>query len=197
MRVDPNLLVDGELQLEPLTLEHEAGLRAAAADGALWTLVYTSVPEPAQTRTYIEQALAMQAAGHRLPFAVRLGGEIVGSTSYHDIVPSIDRLEIGYTWYGKRYWRSSLNTRCKLLLMSHAFDRLGAKLVGWRTDILNLRSQAAIERLGAQKDGVLRHHAARRDGSVRDTVMYSMRPAEWPEARARLQARLALHGQAG
>lgn len=190
MKPLPVSLQEADLLLEPLHLAHEAGLRAAAADGALWQLSYTSVPEPEQTRAYIEQALAMQAAGHRLPFAVRLGGEVVGSTSYHDIVPAIARLEIGYTWYAQRHWRSSLNTRCKLLLMAHAFDTLGAQLVGWRTDIQNLRSQAAIERLGARKDGVLRHHAPRRDGTVRDTVMYSMTPDEWPVARTRLQERL-------
>jgi len=190
MRVQPLQLDDGDLALEPLQLAHEAGLRAAAADGALWTLWFTSVPEPEQTRAYIEQALEQQAQGSRLPFAVRWQGRIVGSTSYHDIVPAIDRLEIGYTWYAKSCQRTALNTRCKLLLMGHAFDTLGAALVGWRTDIHNLASQAAIERLGARKDGVLRHHMMRRDGSVRDTVMYSMTAAEWPAAKAALQARL-------
>ena len=115
-----------------------------------------------------------------------MAGSIVGSTSYHDIVASIDRLEIGYTWYAKSQQRTALNTRCKLLLMSHAFDTLRAQLVGWRTDIHNLASQRAIERLGAKKDGVLRHHYSRRDGTVRDTVMYSMTAAEWPAAREAL-----------
>lgn len=196
MRVHPLTLHDGDLQLEPLALHHEAGLRAAAADGELWNLHFTSVPESEDTRGYIERALAMQAAGNRLPFAVRWQGEIVGSTSYHDIVADIARLEIGYTWYAKRCQRSALNTRCKLLLMGHAFDTLGAALVGWRTDNLNLASQAAIERLGAQKDGVLRHHGRRRDGTVRDSVMYSMTAAEWPAARERLQQRMSGYSSA-
>lgn len=190
IHVQPVVLRDGDLSLEPLQLEHAAGLAAAAADGALWTLHFTSVPAPGEEPDYIAKALQQQAEGSRLPWVVTLDGEIVGSTSFHDIVPAIDRLEIGYTWYAKRHWRSSLNTRCKLLLMAHAFDDLGAQLVGWRTDILNGRSQAAIERLGARKDGVLRHHMARRDGTVRDTVMYSMTAAEWPAARAQLLKRL-------
>lgn len=191
MQVQAVRLEDGDLVLEPLQLEHETGLREAAADGALWTLWFTSVPEPEQTRAYIEAALRQQQEGSRLPFAVRWQGRIVGSTSYHDIVPAIARLEIGYTWYAKSMQRTALNTRCKLLLMSHAFDTLGAQLVGWRTDIHNLVSQRAIERLGALKDGVLRHHYPRRDGTVRDTVMYSMTAAEWPAARDRLRERLA------
>lgn len=191
MQVGPVLLEDGELALEPLQLTHEASLREAATDGELWTLWFTSVPEPEQTRAYIETALRQQQEGSRLPFAVRYQGRIVGSTSYHDIVPAIARLEIGYTWYARSMQRTALNTRCKLLLMSHAFDTLGARLVGWRTDIHNLASQRAIERLGAHKDGVLRHHYPRRDGTVRDTVMYSMTAAEWPAARDRLRARLA------
>lgn len=191
MKVEPLLLADGELRLEPLSVEHEAGLREAAADGALWTLQFTSVPEPGQTRNYIDTALSQQQQGARLPFAVRWQGRIVGSTSYHDIVAGIDRLEIGYSWYARTMQRTALNTRCKLLLMSHAFDTLGAQLVGWRTDIQNLASQRAIERLGAHRDGVLRHHHARRDGTVRDTVMYSMTAAEWPAARDALRARQA------
>jgi len=189
MQVQPVELALGPVRLVPLGLDHEAGLRAAAADGELWKLTITSVPEPEDTRAYIERALQHQSDGHRLPFAVLEAstGRVLGSTSYHDIVPAIDRLEIGWTWYARSHWRTGLNSCCKLLLMTHAFETLGAQLVGWRTDIQNLRSQAAIERLGAQKDGVLRHHAARRDGTVRDTVMYSMTAHEWPAARARLQ----------
>ncbi len=190
MRVEPLTLVDGELQLEPLHAGHAQSLAAAAADGELWTLWFTSVPAPGEEAAYIETALAQQAQGSRLPFAVRWQGEIVGSTSYHDIVSAIHRLEIGYTWYARRVQRTDLNTRCKLLLMAHAFDTLDAQLLGWRTDIHNLVSQRAIERLGAQKDGVLRHHHPRRDGTVRDTVMYSMTAAEWPTAREALRARL-------
>ena len=182
------------VRLEPLTAGHAADLRAAAADGELWTLRITSVPEPDQTAAYIAAALAGAEAGHMLPFAVRDldSGRIVGSTRYHDIIASVDRVEIGYTWYAASRQRSHVNTACKLLLMTHAFEDLGCAVVGWRTDILNLRSQAAIERLGARRDGVIRHHAPRRDGTVRDTVMYSLLRDEWPEVRERLTQRLAL-----
>ena len=191
--VVPVTLERGPVRLVPLGREHEAGLQAAASDGALWTLRYTSVPEPENTLAYIETALAGQAAGHRLPFAVLDGakGEVLGCTSYHDIVPAIGRLEIGWTWYAKRAQRSAVNTTAKLLLLEHAFETLGARLVGWRTDIFNLASQRAIERLGARRDGVIRHHALRRDGTVRDTVMYSLTSGEWPEVKAHLLWQLA------
>jgi N-acetyltransferase len=193
IKVDPVVLERAPLRLEPLGLEHEEGLKRAAADGELWNLRFTSVPEPAQTRGYIEAALSHREAGHRFPFVVieSATGEVLGSTSYHDIVPAVDRLEIGWTWYAKRMQRSAVNTTAKLLLMTHAFDTLGAKLVGWRTDNYNFASQRAIERLGAKKDGVLRHHALRRDGTVRDTVMYSLSAGEWPEVRAHLEWQLA------
>ncbi len=191
--VRPVTLERAPVRLVPLALEHEAGLRAAAADGELWTIRVTSVPEPAQTRAYIEQALKMQAEGSRLPFAVldSASGEVIGCTSFHDIVPALDRLEIGWTWYARSRQRSAANTTCKLLLMQHAFDTLGAKVVGWRTDNFNFASQRAIERLGAKRDGVIRHHALRRDGTVRDTVMYSVTAGEWPEIRAHLEWQLA------
>jgi RimJ/RimL family protein N-acetyltransferase len=181
------------VRLEPLGLEHEEGLKRAAADGELWNLRFTSVPEPANTRAYIEAALSHREAGHRFPFVVieSATGEVLGSTSYHDIAPAVDRLEIGWTWYAKRVQRSAVNTTAKLMLLSHAFDTLGAKLVGWRTDNYNFASQRAIERLGAKKDGVLRHHALRRDGTVRDTVMCSLAAGEWPEVRAHLEWQLA------
>ena len=190
--VQPVTLQAAPVRLVPLSLNHEAGLKAAAADGALWTLRVTSVPEPDQTRAYIDTALAGQAAGHRLPFAVldHATGEVLGCTSYHDIVPAIGRLEIGWTWYARRVQRTAVNTTAKLLLMQHAFETLGARLVGWRTDNFNFASQRAIERLGARKDGVLRHHALRRDGTVRDTVMYSLTAGEWPEVKAQLQWQL-------
>jgi RimJ/RimL family protein N-acetyltransferase len=177
------------VRLEPLGRQHEAGLAAAAADGELWQLTFTSVPEPGAERDYVELALRMREEGSRMPFAVIevATGNVIGSSSYHDIVPGIRRLEIGYTWYAKRYQRTAVNSTCKWLLMYHAFAVLGAQLVGWRTDGLNFASQAAIERLGARKDGVIRHHALRRDGTVRDTVMYSMTPGEWPAARAQLE----------
>lgn len=178
--------------LAPLQLLHSSGLQDAAEDGQLWNLRVTSVPEPAQTTHYIEQALDMQNQGTRCPFVVldAASGRVLGSTSYHDIVPAVQRLEIGYTWYAASVQRTHVNTAAKLLLMQHAFETLGCAVVGWRTDILNTRSQQAIERLGAHKDGVLRHHALRRDGSVRDTVMYSMLAAEWPDAKQRLLEKL-------
>lgn len=186
--VEPVTLTDRGIELVPMGLEHEHGLRAAAADGELWRLRVTSVPEPAQTRAYIEQALEARASGQRFAFVVRdqASGTILGSSSYHDILPEVRRLEIGYTWYARRVQRTHVNTTCKLLLMAHAFDTLGCHVVGWRTDNFNHASQAAIERLGARKDGVIRGHALRRDGTIRDTVMYSLRAGEWPEVRAQL-----------
>lgn len=186
--VEPVTLRLNGVRLEPLSLAHEAGLAAAAADGELWNIRVTSVPEPGQTRAYIETALQMREAGNRFAFAVieEASGQLIGTSSYHDIVPAIRRVEIGYTWYAKRVQRTHVNTTAKYLLMGHAFDTLGCALVGWRTDNFNHASQKAIERLGARKDGVLRHHALRRDGTVRDTVMYSMSAGEWPEAKAQL-----------
>ncbi|WP_439606635.1 GNAT family N-acetyltransferase [Hydrogenophaga sp.] len=193
--VQPVTLADRGLHLVPLELAHEDGLRAAAADGKLWKLRITSVPEPEQTRAYIESALQMRAEGHRFAFAVTetATGRVLGSTSFHDILPAVKRVEIGYTWYAKSVQRSHVNTTCKLLMMGHAFDTLGCHVVGWRTDNYNFASQKAIERLGAKKDGVIRGHALRRDGTIRDTVMYSMRAGEWPEARAQLLYLRGLH----
>jgi len=186
--VHPVTLTAHGVLLEPLTFAHEPGLRQAAADGELWTLRVTSVPEPEQTQAYIDTALRMQTEGTRVPFAVieQSTGRVLGSTSYHDILPAVKRLEIGYTWYAKSVQRTHVNTTCKLLLMTHAFDTLGCHVVGWRTDHLNLASQRAIERLGAHKDGVIRGQALRRDGTIRDTVMYSMTASEWPAVKARL-----------
>ena len=192
--VQPVILKDNGVRLEPLALTHEEGLCAAAADGELWTLRITSVPEPEQTRAYIETALKMREAGDRFAFAVinDASGKVLGSTSFHDILPAVKRVEIGYTWYAKSVQRSHVNTTCKLLMMGHAFDTLGCRTVGWRTDNFNFASQQAIERLGARKDGVIRGHALRRDGTVRDTVMYSMAAGEWPEAKAQLLYRRGL-----
>jgi RimJ/RimL family protein N-acetyltransferase len=183
--VEPVTLESRGVRLVPLALAHEAGLKAAAADGELWKLRITSVPEPHETRGYIETALA---TGNRLAFAVTdaATGEVLGSTSYHDIVPNLKRVEIGYTWYAARCQRTHVNTTCKLLMLSHAFDTLDCNVVGWRTDNFNHASQRAIERLGARKDGVLRGHALRRDGTIRDTVIYSLRSGEWPEVKAQL-----------
>ena len=186
--VEPVTLAARGIELVPLALSHEAGVRAAAQDGELWRLRVTSVPEPQQTRQYIEDALAMREAGNRFAFAVleAASGTVLGCTSYHDILPAVKRVEIGWTWYARRCQRSHVNTTAKLLLLTHAFETLGCHVVGWRTDNFNFASQAAIERLGAKKDGVIRGHALRRDGTIRDTVMYSMRAGEWPEAKAQL-----------
>ena len=193
--VQPLVMRHNGVRLEPLALSHEDGLRAAAADGELWKLRITSVPEPHETRAYIETALKMRADGNRFAFAVvdDATGTVLGTTSYHDILPAVKRVEIGWTWYRKSAQRSHVNTIAKLLMMGHAFDQLGCNVVGWRTDNYNFASQRAIERLGAKKDGVIRGHALRRDGTIRDTVMYSMRSGEWPEARAQLLYLLEHH----
>ena len=195
--VEPVTLRRGGLLLEPLALSHEEGLRQAAADGELWRIRVTSVPEPQDTRTYIEAALQGRAEGQRFAFAVidEASGRVLGSTSYHDILPAVHRVEIGYTWYAKSVQRSHVNTTAKLLMMGHAFEQLQCHVVGWRTDNFNFASQRAIERLGARKDGVIRGHALRRDGTIRDTVMYSMRAGEWPEVRAQLLYFLKQHAR--
>jgi len=181
------------ITLRPLTLDDEAGLIAAASDGELWRLRVTSVPEPENARQYIETALQAWREGHRLALAVTdsASGKLLGCTSYHDIVPAVKRLEIGFTWYAASVQRTHVNTSCKLMMLTHAFESLGAKVVGWRTDNFNFASQRAIARLGARLDGVIRGHALRRDGTVRDTVMYSMTAGEWPEAKAQLLSLLA------
>ena len=190
--VKPTVLEGKGIRLEPLTDEHHDGLAAAATDGRLWELWFTSVPAPDGVRGYIAEALDGQKLGHMLPWAVREleSGTIIGSTRYHDIVPRIDRVEIGYTWYAQSRQRTHVNTTCKLLLLDHAFETLGCKVVGLRTDNFNFRSQRAIEALGAKRDGVMRHHVARRDGTVRDSVMYSILASEWPDVRRHLELRL-------
>lgn len=190
---EPVTLQAPQVRLEPMERSHVADLEEAARDGELWNLRITSVPAPGETQKYVEAALQGYEDGHMLPFVVRdiASGRIIGSTRYHDIVPAVERLEIGYTWYGRSWQRTHVNTTCKLLLLAHAFETLGAQLVGWRTDNYNFASQKAIERLGAKKDGVLRHHALRRDGTVRDTVMYSLAAGEWPEVKAHLRWQLA------
>ncbi len=183
------------VRLEPLEPAHANDLVAAASDGRLWELWFTAVPEPPRFAAYIEDALAGQKAGRMLPWVVREleSGAIIGSTRYHDVVREIDRVEIGYTWYAVRWQRSHVNTACKLLLLTHAFESLGCGVVGFRTDGYNFRSQRAIEALGARKDGVLRHHQARKDGTVRDSVMYSILAGEWPDVKRHLVTRLARH----
>lgn len=193
IQVEPVTLELNGVRLEPMAASHAADLALAASDGALWNIRVTSVPSPGDEGNYVNSALEMREAGSRMPFVVRdlARGEIIGSTSYHDIVPAVDRVEIGYTWYAKSYQRTHVNTTCKLMLMTHAFDTLSCKVVGFRTDNFNHASQKAIERLGAKRDGVIRHHALRRDGTVRDTVIYSITAGEWPEIRAHLKYKLA------
>jgi N-acetyltransferase len=187
------------IRLEPLEAGHAQALAEVVKDGRLWELWFTTVPEPGRVDAYIATALEGQRAGHMLPWAVRelASGEIIGTTRYHDIVAAIDRVEIGYTFYAKRWQRTHVNTTCKLLLLAHAFDALGCAVVGLRTDNFNFASQRAIAALGAHKDGVIRHHHPRRDGTARDSVMFSILRAEWPDVRRHLEWRLARHGAPG
>jgi N-acetyltransferase len=198
IQLQPITLEGNGIRLEPLTHEHHDALMRAAADGELWRLWYTFVPKPEETRDYIASLLKRQQDGNMLPWAVRevRSGEIIGSTTYHDIVAAIDRVEIGATWYAKRWQKTHVNTTCKLILLKHAFETLGCKVVGLRTDNFNFASQRAIEGLGAKKDGVIRHHYARRDGTVRDSVMYSILASEWPDVKRHLEFRLARHADA-
>lgn len=191
----PIVLEDNGVRLEPMTVAHQEALSLAAADGELWNLWVTAVPEPAGMPAYIATALNGQRDGHMLPWVVRdlTTGIIIGSTRYHDIMPAIDRVEIGHTWYAARHQRTHVNTTCKRLLLRHAFETLGCKVVGLRTDRFNFRSQRAIEALGAQRDGVIRHFGMRKDGTARDTVMYSILVSEWPDVRRHLDSRLSRH----
>ena len=184
---DKPTLSFNRVRLEPLTLQHEDGLREAVCDGRLWELLVTSAPEPDRVADYIQTASATRTA-----FAVidETVGRVVGSTSLYHIDTTLPRLAIGYTWYAKSAQRTHVNTSCKLMLLDYAFETLGCLCVGWETDILNTASQRAIERLGAKKDGILRRYMLRKDGSVRDTVVYSMLREEWPAAKAALQKRL-------
>ena len=182
------------VRLEPLRAEHADALRAAATDGALWTLPYTSVPglTPGEAEAYIATALQQRDAGQSLPFVVKdVGGDVVGSTRFYDIDRSVPRVKLGYTWYAQRVQRSGLNTEAKLLLIDHAFAQWRCKAVALETSHENLRSQAAIARLGAKRDGVLRAHMRHRDGTLRDTVVFSILAAEWPALRGNLESKLA------
>jgi RimJ/RimL family protein N-acetyltransferase len=196
IKLQPVTLEGHGVRLEPLAEAHRAGLDAAAADGRLWERWFTSVPAPGETEAYVRTALAGLQAGHMLPWAVRdlTRDAIVGSTRYHDIVAAIDRVEIGWTWYAASAQRTHVNTACKLLLLGHAFETVGCAVVGFRTDNFNFASQRAIAALGAKLDGVLRHHQARRDGSARDSHLFSILAGEWPDVRRHLELRLARHG---
>ena len=183
------------VSLEPLDPGHSGALGEAAADGELWQRWYTSVPRSEAVDDYIATALAAQAAGSVLAFAVRdASGTIVGTTRYYDIDRSVPRLSVGYTWYAQRVHRTGLNTEAKLLLLEHAFEVLGCIAVGFETSWFNHASRAAIARLGAKQDGILRSHRRHADGSVRDTVVFSILDNEWPAVRAHLQSKLSAHG---
>lgn len=197
MMLTPVTLEGHGVRLEPMTAAYAPALAAAAADGQLWELWFTAVPHPSEVDAYVNTALDGQRLGQMLPWVVCdvASGAVVGSTRYHDVVATIDRVEIGYTWYAASWQRTYVNTACKLLLMTHAFETLACQVVGLRTDRFNFRSQQAIERLGARKDGIIRHHSARKDGSPRDTVMYSVLASEWPEVKRHLAARLSRAGR--
>lgn len=185
------------VRLEPLERGHRDALIAAAADGDLTRLWYVAVAEltPDKADNFINGALDGLTAGTMLPWVVRelTSGEIIGSTRYHDIIRPIDRMEIGFTFYAKRWQRTHVNTACKLLLLTHAFDTLGCQVVALRVDNLNKLSQQAVAAMGAKLDGVLRHFWPRLDGSARDVYLYSILAAEWPEVRRRLEERLQRH----
>jgi RimJ/RimL family protein N-acetyltransferase len=179
------------VRLEPLQVTHAEGLASAAADGELWNRWYTSVPGPGAMEPYVEAALAAGVAGTMTPFVVRdARGEIVGTTRYYDNDPATPRLQIGYTWYATRVQRTGLNTEAKLLLLAHAFETLGCIAVGLQTSWFNHASRAAIARLGAKQDGVIRNHLRHADGSIRDTVTFSIIDTEWPAVKRHLRARL-------
>ncbi|MEO6228366.1 MAG: GNAT family protein [Thermomonas sp.] len=189
----PLVLTGHGVALEPLTFNHVDGLREACADGELWTLNYTTAPGPGRDAVceYVDTALKGQANGVMLPFVVvDVSGAVLGCTRYYDVDTSVPTLAIGYTWYRASVQRTHVNTACKRLLLGHAFDALGMRTVYLHTSHANLRSQAAIERLGAHRDGVLRQHKRHRDGSLRDTVCYSILDSEWPAICDRLGSRL-------
>jgi len=180
------------VRLEPLTEEHREGLRRAADDDRIWEHMTLLARGPG-FETWFESAVSQAAAKKRVPFAVRLmaTGELIGSTSYLDPTPEHLRVEIGATWYRPDHWATTVNAECKFLLLSQAFDALQLNRVSLVTDLRNLRSQAAIAKLGATREGVLRAHMVTRDGRVRDSVIFSITRAEWHATKARLLARLA------
>ena len=187
-------LVLNNIRLVPLSYEHEQGLAEAVKDGELWNLRITSTPHFSEVRNYIEIALIQKENGSRYPFAVleENTGKILGTTSYHDILENVKRYEIGYTWYAKSAQRTHVNTTCKLLLLEYAFEQLDVNTVGLRTDQFNFKSQRAIERLGAKKDGVIRGDTMRKDATIRDTIMYSIVKGEWGNVKEHLHSLLVL-----
>jgi RimJ/RimL family protein N-acetyltransferase len=193
--LDPVRLAGDVVTLEPLQPDHHDDLVAAASDGRLWELWYTSVPSPETMRADIEQKLAEQADGVRLPFTVRHNGtgRVIGMTTYLNIEPDVPRLEIGSTWTAASAQRTGVNADSKLQLLTHAFEVLGCVAVEFRTHWHNIQSRRAIARLGAKQDGVLRNHRRMPDGSMRDTVVFSILDTEWPAVRNGLRHRLARH----
>lgn len=188
---EPLVLEGSHARLEPLTSAHHDGLVEAVRDGELWKLWYTAIPAPDRMEAEIGRRLALQAAGSMLPFAVRdADGRVAGMTTYMNIDAGNRRLEIGSTWYAKRVQRTPLNTQCKLLLLGHAFEALGCIAVEFRTHFFNHQSRRGIERLGAKQDGILRSHQVSPNGSLRDTVVYSIVAAEWPAVKAHLSFQL-------
>ena len=189
--ITPPVLRGTHVSLEPLQSVHAEALRAAVQDGELWKTWYGSTPAPEAMDAHVTAALAMQAAGTALPFVVRdHDGEIVGTTRYYDIDTHTPRLHIGYTWYAARVQRTGLNTEAKLLLLTHAFEAMGCVAVGFKTSWFNQASRTAIARLGARQDGVLRNHMRHNDGSIRDSVVFSIIESEWLAVKRNLQARL-------
>ncbi|MGX5673715.1 GNAT family N-acetyltransferase [Thermomonas fusca] len=188
----PAILSTHGVRLEPLARDHIAALQDAVDDGDIGAINYVNVPARDGIPGWVEEALAMRDAGRQLPFAIVAGGRVVGSTRFYDIDLSVPTLAIGYTFHAASVWRSHVNNAGKRLMLGHAFDTLGAQSVYFHTSHRNLRSQAAIERLGAQRDGILRAHRRHKDGSLRDTHVYSITAPEWPAIRARLDARLAV-----
>jgi N-acetyltransferase len=187
-------LIGAHVRLEPLQASHATGLREAAADGELWKLRFTSVPAPHEAAAYVDRALARHVAGKALPFLVRdAGGAIVGTTRLYDLDPATPRATVGYTWYARRVQRTGLNTEAKLLLLTHAFETLRCVAVAFETSTENIASRAAIARLGATQDGIVRHHERHKDGSLRDTVLFSILDREWPDVRRGLRARMEAH----
>ena len=190
--IEPITLSGDYAALEPLAYAHQDALADAVRDGELWKLWYTAVPSPEGMREEIERRLGLQACGSMLPFAVRslTSGKIVGMTTYMNIDAKNRRVEIGSTWYAKSAQRTPLNTECKLLLLTHAFETLDCLAVEFRTGFFNFASRRAIERLGAKQDGILRSHQRYADGSLRDTVVFSIIAQEWPAVKRHLEFKL-------
>ena len=190
--IEPVTLTGSKVVLAPLSIEHKEGMIAAVKDGELWNLWYTTVPSPEKVEDYINKALGMRAAAGAMPFIVleKEANKVIGCTRYFNVDEDNHRLEIGYTWYSESYQRTGVNTECKYLLLSHAFEKLDAIAVELRTHWHNHKSRAAIARLGAKQDGVLRNHTRSADGVYRDTVVFSIINSEWPAVKQSLKYKM-------